>query len=71
MCEGETARKKASLLNKQGFWSYHVPGLNIFLLHALGLWHCYLENMTLTVTTDHSENVFFANKKQLSPRQKR
>ena len=27
MCEGKTARKKASLLNKQGFWSYHVPGL--------------------------------------------
>ena len=27
MCEGDTARKKASLLNKQGFWSYHVPGL--------------------------------------------
>ena len=41
------------------------------VVHALELWHCYLDGPDFTVVTDHSPNVFFANKKLLNPRQKR
>ena len=41
------------------------------VVHALELWHCYFDGPNFTVVTDHSPNVFFANKKQLNPRQKR
>ena len=41
------------------------------VVHALELWHCYLDGQDFTVVTDHSPNVFFANKKLLDPRQKR
>jgi len=38
------------------------------VVHALELWHCYLDGMNYTMITDHSTNVFFANKKHLNPR---
>ena len=41
------------------------------VVHALELWHCYLDGQDFTVVTDHSPNVFFANKKLLNPWQKR
>ena len=41
------------------------------VIHALELRHCYLDGPSFTMITDHSPNVFLANKKQLSPWQKR
>ena len=41
------------------------------VVHALELWRCYLDGTEFTVVTDHSPNTFFANKKLLSPRQRR
>ena len=41
------------------------------VVHALELWHCYLDGQDFKVVTDYSPNVFFANKKVLNPRQKR
>ena len=41
------------------------------VVHALELWHCYLDGQDFKVVTDHSPNVFFSNKKLLNPRQKR
>ena len=41
------------------------------VLNALELWRCYLDGTDFTVVTDHSPNTFFANKKLLSPRQRR
>ena len=41
------------------------------VVHALELWRCYLDGTDFVVVTDHSPNTFFANKKLLSPRQRR
>ena len=37
------------------------------VVHALELWHCYLDGQDFAVVTDHSPNVFFANRKLLNP----
>ena len=41
------------------------------VVHALELWHCYLDGPNFTVVTDNSSNVFFADERQLNPRQER
>ena len=52
--------------------NYHVGEQELLaVIHALELWRCYLDSQTFVVVTDHSPNIFFADKKVLSPRQTR